>query len=164
MKKILIQTQYQENYGTPNDPYWKFKGGEDYLVYANDGEETVDVVNFLKPFLSVSTEMQKEYILGFEDITVDNPVANHINEWDTITEVYPGDSSAYATAGEVKCLRNINNREDGWMRKEILEKTEAWTMLHGQERKKYSATFLMNDGDILTEKELIKFFQQKEVA
>lgn len=160
MKKILIQTQYQENYGTPNDPYWKFKGGEDYLVYANDGEETVDVVNFLKPFLSVSTEMQKEYILGFEDITVDNPVANHINEWDTITEVYPGGNSD----GSVKAIRNIDNRNDGWMRKEILEKTEAWTMLEGQERKNYSATYLMEDGDILTEQELIKFFQQKEVA
>ena len=164
MKKILIQTQYQENYGTPNDPYWKFKGGEDYLVYAKEGEETIDVVNFLKPFISVETSMQKEYILGFEDITADNPVADHINEWDTITEVYPGDSSAYATAGEVKCLRNIDNRKDGWMRKEILEKTEAWTMLEGQERKNYSATFLMEDGDILSESELGQYFSAKEVA
>ncbi len=65
MKKILIQTQYQENYGTPNDPYWKFKGGEDYLVYAKAGEETIDVDHFLKPFISVTTEMPKDKIIGF---------------------------------------------------------------------------------------------------
>ena len=160
MKKVLIQTQYQENYGTPNDPYWKFKGGSDYLVYASEDVNTIDLVNGIKPFLEVSTAMQKEYILGWEDITVDNPVANHINPWDTITEVYPGGNSD----GSVKAIRNIDNREHGWMRKDILEKTEAWTMLEGQERKNYSATYLMEDGDILTEQELIKFYQQKEVA
>ncbi len=160
MKKVLIQTQYQENYGTPNEPYWKFKGGSDYLVYASEDVNTIDLVNGIKSFLEVSTVMQKEYILGWEDITVDNPVSNHVNEWDTITEVYPGGNSD----GSVKAIRNIDNREDGWMRKEILEKTEAWTMLEGQERKDYSATFLMEDGDILSESELGQYFSAKEVA
>ena len=160
MKKVLIQTQYQENYGTPNEPYWKFKGGSDYLVHASDDVNTIDLVNGIKPFLEVSTVMQKEYILGWEDISLDNPVANHINAWDTITEVFVGGNAD----GSIKAIRNIDNREDGWMRKEILEKTEAWTMLEGQERKDYSATFLMEDGDILTQSELGEYFNAREVA
>ena len=34
--KILITTQYRENYGTPEEPYWKFKGGEDYFILNVD--------------------------------------------------------------------------------------------------------------------------------
>ena len=34
--KILITTQYQENYGTDADPYWKMKGGSDYFITGVD--------------------------------------------------------------------------------------------------------------------------------
>ena len=30
--KLLIQTQVYENYGDANEPYWKPKGGADYVV------------------------------------------------------------------------------------------------------------------------------------
>jgi len=32
MMQVLIVTQYSENYGTSKEPYWKFKGGEEYLI------------------------------------------------------------------------------------------------------------------------------------
>ena len=36
MSKLLIATQYCENYGSPNDPYWKMKGGSEYVVEGLD--------------------------------------------------------------------------------------------------------------------------------
>ena len=29
--KLYITTQYYENYGSADNPYWKAKGGEDYF-------------------------------------------------------------------------------------------------------------------------------------
>jgi hypothetical protein len=29
---VVISTQYMENYGTPTQSYWKYKGGSDYKV------------------------------------------------------------------------------------------------------------------------------------
>jgi len=30
--RFCITTQYRENYGTADEPYWKCKGGEDYII------------------------------------------------------------------------------------------------------------------------------------
>jgi len=30
--KFCITTQYRENYGTADEPYWKCKGSEDYII------------------------------------------------------------------------------------------------------------------------------------
>ena len=58
-------------------------------------------------------------------------------------------------------MRITDNREDGWMKKEILEKTESWT----NNRESYKASYLMEDGDICdTESELKAWFEIKEVA
>jgi hypothetical protein len=32
MAKLLITTQVYENYGSADEPYWKPKGGTDYVV------------------------------------------------------------------------------------------------------------------------------------
>lgn len=32
MAKLLISTQYMENYGDEDQPYWKYKGGSEYVV------------------------------------------------------------------------------------------------------------------------------------
>ena len=33
MQKLVIQTQYLENYGSPENPYMKFKGGSTYVMH-----------------------------------------------------------------------------------------------------------------------------------
>ena len=55
---------------------------------------------------------------------------------------------------KVTALRITDNRPDedgyaGWMRSEILEKTESWTMTEEDDRKDYKASYLMQDGDIV---------------
>jgi hypothetical protein len=37
--KVVINTQYKENYGSEAEPYWKFKGGTTYIVAASDRAE-----------------------------------------------------------------------------------------------------------------------------
>lgn len=34
--KLIVQTQYRENYGTEAQPYWKFKGGDTIVVEGAD--------------------------------------------------------------------------------------------------------------------------------
>jgi hypothetical protein len=69
--KILIQTQYMENYGDEKEPYWKYKGGEDYLfdcyIKMNEflhkrGEMVVDM---LRPYIESDGGYTKEYVIGW---------------------------------------------------------------------------------------------------
>jgi hypothetical protein len=63
-------------------------------------------------------------------------------------------------------MKVTDNREDGWMRKEILEKIETWTMGEGyMDRENYSVEFLMEDGDFCNgEVELKEWFKTVEAA
>ena len=42
-----------------------------------------------------------------------------------------------------------DNREDGYMKDDILELTESWTMAPANERLDYKAEYLMSDGDLV---------------
>ena len=53
--KVLITTQYSENYGTESDPYWKFKGGSDYFI------QNVNPLNVAPGLLVDKVRSQIEY-------------------------------------------------------------------------------------------------------
>lgn len=49
--KIYFYTQDYENYGTPGDPYWKPKGGSDFILDAPEWLEGMitdvyDIINY----------------------------------------------------------------------------------------------------------------------
>ena len=44
MAKLLITTQTYENYGSAAEPYWKPKGGCDYVVKNVDECDMIDVI------------------------------------------------------------------------------------------------------------------------
>jgi hypothetical protein len=71
--KILITTQYRENYGTPAEPYWKFKGGEDYFILGVDPVKTAPgvLVEQVRGQIEYSGEMSEEYILDWELVADD---------------------------------------------------------------------------------------------
>ena len=66
--KILITTQYRENYGTAEEPYWKFKGGEDYFILGVDPVKTTpgELVEQVRGQIEYSGEMSEEYILDWQ--------------------------------------------------------------------------------------------------
>ena len=166
--KLVIQTQYKENYAYHNEdyvhgvsePYWKFKGGSTYVVpniLATDINECQDILEKVRPLITYSNAGSEAYILD-EEIVENN--AKVCEDWETPTEMFINEKN-----GDVVALKVIDNREDGYMRDEILEKTESWTMTPENGRKGYSATYLMCDGDECDgEAELKEWFNSQEVA
>jgi len=65
--KLLITTQYRENYGTESDPYWKFKGGNDYVIKNVDPLKTAPglLVERVRGDIEYSGAMSEEYILDW---------------------------------------------------------------------------------------------------
>lgn len=41
--QLHIVTQFRENYGNKLNPYWKNKGGEDYLIDVSDIAESLNI-------------------------------------------------------------------------------------------------------------------------
>tara|TARA_B100001113_G_scaffold1418_1_gene1252 strand:+ start:2356 stop:2853 length:498 start_codon:yes stop_codon:yes gene_type:complete len=155
--KLVIHTQYRENYGAHDwdgkgecPQYWKFKGGSTYVV-PNILGESPDIMKKLRPLIEYGNYGSEEYILDYEIVENNAKVCE---SWESVTQIFINQKT-----GDVVALKVIDNREDGWMRSEILEKTESWTMMPESERKGYSATYLMRDGDICDgESELKNWF------
>ena len=66
--KILITTQYRENYGTAEEPYWKFKGGSDYFILDVDPLKVAPglLVEQVRDQIEHAGAMTEEYILDWE--------------------------------------------------------------------------------------------------
>jgi hypothetical protein len=71
--KILITTQYRENYGTAEEPYWKFKGGEDYFILNVDPCTQAPglLVEQVRGQIEYTSEFTEEYILDWELVADD---------------------------------------------------------------------------------------------
>jgi len=67
MAKLLITTQVYENYGDADNPYWKAKGGSDYVVknFSDFGRVT-EVVMALRGKVETNNEYFRENIIGWE--------------------------------------------------------------------------------------------------
>jgi hypothetical protein len=71
--KILITTQYRENYGTAEEPYWKFKGGEDYFILGVDPLKVALglLIEKVRGEIEYSGDYTEEYILDWELVADD---------------------------------------------------------------------------------------------
>jgi len=72
MAKLLIQTQVMENYGDSDQPYWKAKGGGDYVVKKfRDFNRVTETVMALRGQIEKDNDMFTETIIGWEVVTDD---------------------------------------------------------------------------------------------
>lgn len=159
--KIVIQTQYMENYawdaegnlGTGDDAYWKGKGGYGYVVDCNlEQAQSKDFWQMLEDHVCYSNDASKEYILSMELFDeCDFKMEDHFEGWETPIMITPAEYGLIAT-------KKTLNEEFGYMRPEIKSKFETWTMLPNNERKFYSSSFTMKDGLILSSDELKQYF------
>lgn len=154
MNKLVINTQYLENYGTKENPYMKFKGGNTYEL-PNCGDlnenEIATIVAQVRPYITTTLIESNG---GCEEYIIDFKVVSHstktVEDWETITEFCFDQFT-----GDVNFMKVTDNREDGWMKKEILERTETWTGdMSDTKRANYKDEYLMEDGDIVSQKEL----------
>ena len=164
MQKLVIQTQYLENYGSSDDPYMKFKGGSTYVM-PNCGDlnsnEIATIVTQFKPMALMTFESSNG---GCDNYITDVSLLPHsekvTEDWDS-----PIEFSHHKDTNTFCFIQVTDNRgEYGYMRSEILEKTETWYGASGGLKENYKAEYLMEDGDILLEDELKEWFETKEAA
>ena len=63
---IVIRTQYRENYGTEDQPYWKFKGGSEYKVTNVPTDAVIhEVVDAVRSEVEYNGPMSEQYILDW---------------------------------------------------------------------------------------------------
>ena len=153
--KLVINTQYRENYAAHNEDfvpgisenYWKFKGGSTYVVpNFTDSVNITEVMKNLTTLITYGNSGSEEYIIDYNIVDNNEKVCE---SWETVTQVF-------FNTDNVTALKVTDNREDGYMRSEILEKTETWVGTSGAGRKFYKAEFLMRDGDICEGEEDLK--------
>jgi hypothetical protein len=160
--KIVIQTQYRENYAAHNEDYvpgvsedyWKFKGGDTYIVNdaTADQAQSSSFWDELEALVTYHNDASEEYILDMQVIDdMDFKAEDHFQEWETPTYITQAEYGFIAT-------KKTLNGEFGYMRPEIESRFETWTMLPRQERKFYSSSFTMKDGLILSSDELKQYF------
>ena len=72
MAKLLITTQVYENYGDADKPYWKAKGGSDYVVKKfKQFNKVTEVVMALRGQIEQDNEFFQESIIGWEVVADD---------------------------------------------------------------------------------------------
>ena len=72
MAKLLITTQVYENYGSADEPYWKAKGGGDYVVKNfKKFNKVTEFVMALRGQVEQDNEFYREYIIGWEVVADD---------------------------------------------------------------------------------------------
>ena len=145
--KLVIQTQHKENYGAHNwdgkgecPQYWKFKGGNTYVVRdlssAHINKIADQGIPTLTKLIESKSEAWEEYILGWE--IVDNS-AKECDDWESVIEFQ-------WSIDRWTCLRVTNNDEYGYMRQEILAKSEQWIPLEGGDRSDYKCQYKTANG------------------
>ena len=115
----------------------------------------------LEGLIEVRNESWEESIIATDLVDeVDFKLKDHIEEWETPTFI-EWDSMIKRFRG----TRVTNNTEFGYMRREIVEKTESFLMAPGQERTDYKCMFLMEDGHRGTSQDFLSdWFACKEAA
>lgn len=146
--KLVINTQMRENYGDANKPYWKFKGGETYIVPDLTVEQVLKIKDTGIPTLTALIEsfnpMFEEYVQNWAFLDDDVVVAD---PWETPFNLY-------WEQGRWVARRTVENGEYGYMRSEVASKTEQYDMLMGGDRENYVAVYTMRNGDVVDSKDV----------
>jgi len=149
--KIVIATQIRENYGSANKPYWKMKGGEVYIVPDLTVEQTLKVqergIPTLKALIETRSDMFEEYVIDYQILDNDVKVCD---PWETPFELR-------WIGGRWVANRTVENGEYGYMRQEVLRKTEEYDMLMNGERGNYRVVYMMRNGDMVTGQEVSEY-------
>lgn len=63
---LVLSTQYMENYGDAENPYWKYKGGNDYKILnaPTDPAAIREVIANVQPKIEYSNDFTREYLIG----------------------------------------------------------------------------------------------------
>ena len=72
MAKLLIVTQVLENYGSEDNPFWKAKGGSEYVIKNFTAFNAVNAtVQSLRSKIEIDNLLYSEYIVSWEVVDDD---------------------------------------------------------------------------------------------
>ena len=135
MSKIVIGTQYKENYNTTGEgePYWKFKGGSEYIVSIPKGMSEQECLGEVTPLIEYKNEMSEEFVLGH--FVTGNSYQSDFEKSQLEYEGYPGHSEPRLSKvnGVWKLLEAFENDKGFWKRQ--------WTIKKGKEISNFEEIF-----------------------
>lgn len=153
--KIVLSTQIRENYGAHSwdgegecPQYWKFKGGNTYVVENVSVEQAQDPSywDFISSLVSSADDYFEEYVIGNELIDDCDDVSQYHNKWESPIYIVPSLSDMNGQFSKVDV-----NDEYGYMRREISSKYSTWIQSVGAVRDNDShvCTYIMRNGEVL---------------
>ena len=152
--KIVIYTQIRENYGSADQPYWKCKGGEVFVVPNLTVEQTLKVkengIPTLTALINTASDMYEEFVADWAILDDDARVCE---AWETPFELF-------WKGGRWIANRTVENGEYGYMRSEVERKTEEYDMLMKGERGNYRVVYTMRDGAVITGDQVEAYFRK----
>ncbi len=152
--KIVITTQVRENYGSADKPYWKFKGGETFIVPDLTPAQAVrvreDGIPTLTALINTMNPMFEEYVVDWAILDNDAVVCE---DWETPFELR-------WIGGRWVANRTVENGEYGYMNQRVERKTEEYDMLMGGGRENYRVLYTMRNGDMVTGQEVNEYLNK----
>lgn len=150
--KIVINTQIRENYGDANKPYWKFKGGDVYVVSNLSPEQVIKVKENGIPTLKALIEVKNA---GFEEYVIDYSI---LDDDAVVCEPWESPTELSWKNGRWVAIRTVENGEYGHLRSEIERRTEEYDMLMEGGRENYRVVYTMRNGDVVNGLEFTEYF------
>lgn len=144
--KLVIWTQYSENYGDADRPFWKFKGGDTYIVAnltpAQSERVLRDGIPTLRALIEYSNPMSQQRVVDFN--IVDDDFVAH-DEWE----------SPYMLSWENNTwvCRQTEFNNGSW-RRPVVSKIIRYTMGMAGERSDFECAYGIEDGRVLPYSEI----------
>jgi hypothetical protein len=152
--KLVIYTQCKENYGSADKPYWKFKGGDTYVVPNLTVEQVLKIkdsgIPTLTALIETRSDMFEEYVQNWAFLDDDVVVCE---EWETPFELR-------WIGGRWVANRTVENGEYGYMNSKVERRTEEYDMLMGGGRENYRVVYTMRNGDMVTGQEVNEYLNK----
>ena len=159
--KLVIQTQIKENYSAHDwdgkgecPQYWKFKGGNTYVVEGLTGKMINKIAQHGIPTLTAlieqSNESWEEYILDWE-VAEDDA---------TVCEAWEAPIVLSYVDGAWRACQITENGEYGYFRKEIARQIRSWTLLKGGNEENHVCEYVMEDGKTVPYSELSNYLEE----
>lgn len=152
---VVIFTQYRENYGEPNKPYWKNKGGSTYVLTDVAVEEVAapgklpKIMSDLFALIEYSNDMSSETMVDWE--LRDGEFQADPDSWDTPIFIRREGDEFFAS--------QTTHNNDWQFRDEIATKHETWNMIWESDRRNYQVEYTLRDGRVVDEDGLVQFLK-----
>jgi len=133
--KLVITTQYLENYSNTDTPYWKAKGGEVYVVRDLTWNQVdrieAEGIPTLTSLIEYSNEGSREYILNTAIVENDG---YECESWESVIEL------SYDRVERRWVASRTTHRDESWV-DGIDYKVECWAPNTDGSKKDYTCAY-----------------------